>query len=250
LTVTDSLQVESNIRSYSRIQMLIEVLLSVGRILSEEDKARFAEVFAPYEGKTSGQYVYRIEHENLGSELERLAVAYAQIRETVVSAYGETDIARIFARVFEEHFATVDEKVAVRPSSDLHSGCFQSPDDEDATYRKKRGVGYRGQILTATETCNPDNALQLITDVHVTANNRDDSDELYDRLEGIKEKTPDIAVLHTDGGYGSEKNDVKMEALGIKQVQTAIKGRDNAVEITIAKHEDGRKVAEITCFTV
>jgi len=77
----------------------------------------------------------------------------------------------------------VDEKVAVRPSGELPSGCLQSPDDEDATYRKKRGVGYRGQILTATETCNPDNPLQLITDVHVTANNRDDSDELHDRHE-------------------------------------------------------------------
>jgi hypothetical protein len=58
----------------------------------------------------------------------------------------------------------------------------------------------------------------------VTANNRDDSDELHDRLDGIKEKTPDFAVLHTDGGYGSEENDSKMEELGIVQIQTAIKG--------------------------
>ena len=207
--------------------------------MGDEDKARFAEAFAPYAGKTSGQYVYRIEHANLGSELDRLAIAYGALRETVGSAYGETDIARIFARVFEEHFTTADEKVAVRPSGELHSGCLQSPDDEDATYRKKRGVGYRGQLLTATETCNPDNPLQLITDVHVTANNRDDSDELFDRLDGIKEKTPDIAVLHTDGGYGSEENDTKMEDLRIMQVQTAIKGRESAVDITITTNEEG-----------
>ena len=241
----DSLQVESNIRSYSRIQLLIEVLLRVERILSDEDKARFAGVFAPYAGKTSGQYVYRIEHANLGSELDQVAAAYGALRETVGSTYGETDIARIFARVFEEHFTTVDEKVAVRPSSELHSGCLQSPDDEDATYRKKRGVGHRGQILTATETCNPDNPLQLITDVHVTANNRDDSDELHDRLDGIKEKTPEIAVLHTDGGYGSEENDSKMEELGIVQIQTAIRGRESAVDITITKNEDG--AYEVRC---
>jgi hypothetical protein len=110
----DSLQAESNIRSYSRIQLLIEVLLRVHRVFSDEDRERFKETFAPFEGKTSGQYV-----------------------------------------------------------------------------------------------SNPENGLQLITDVHVTANNRDDSDELHYRLDGNKEKTPDIAVIHTDGGYGSEKNDIK-----------------------------------------
>ena len=89
---------------------------------------------------------------------------------------GETDIARIFARVFEEHFTSVDSKIVVKSSEELHSGCLQSPDDEEATYRKKRGVGYRG-LLTATETCNPENEVQLITDIHVTANNRDDSDD-------------------------------------------------------------------------
>lgn len=235
----DSLQVESNIRTYSRIQLLIEVLLRVYRILSDDERKHFESILAPYVGKTSGQYVYKVEHANLGKELEQLAEAYRALRETVESVHGGTDIARIFARVFEEHFTTSGETISVKPSEELHSGCLQSPDDQDATYRKKRGVGYRGNILTATETCNPENEVQLITDVHVTANNRDDSDELHDRLDCIKEKTPDIQVLYTDGGYGSEENDKKMKKMEIEQIQTAIKGRESAVDITIAKNADG-----------
>jgi len=100
-------------------------------------------------------------------------------------------------------------------------------------------------MLTATETCNPENELQLITDVHVTANNRDDSDELHDRLDGIKEKTPDLSVLYTDGGYGSEENDKKMDALGIEQIQTAIRGRESQVDITITKDDNG--AYEVRC---
>jgi len=236
---SDSVQVESNIRTYSRIQLLIEVLLRAYRVFSEEDKERFRESFEPFVGKSSGQYVYRIEHSELGAEFERVAAVYFAIRETVGTTYGETEIARIFERVFDEHFTVADEKIAIRPSEELHSGILQSPDDEDATYRKKQGVGYRGQILTATETCNPENELQLITDVHVTANNRDDSDELHDRLEGIKEKTPEIAVLYTDGGYGSEENDTTLELMGIEQVQTAIRGRKCPVDIEITKKDDG-----------
>ena len=240
----DSLQVESNIRSYSRIQLLIEVLLRLYRILSDNDKKQFGSLFAPYAGKTSGQYIYKVEQDKFDKELEQLAEAYRALCETVKSTYGETDIARIFSRVFEEHFTSVDSKIVVKSSEELHSGCLQSPDDEEATYRKKRGVGYRG-LLTATETCNPENEVQLITDIHVTANNRDDSDELHDRLDGIKEKTPEIGVLYTDGGYGSEENDEKMKDLGIEQIQTAIKGRESAVDIVITKSQDG--LYEVHC---
>jgi hypothetical protein len=137
--------------------------------------------------------VYKVEHANLSKELEQRALVYLALRETVQTSYGETDIARIFERIFEEHFTETNDTISVKPSSELKSGCLQSPDDEDATYRKKQGVGHRGHILTATETCNPENELQLIPDGHVTANNRDDRYELHDRLDGIKEKTQDIA---------------------------------------------------------
>jgi len=235
----DSLQVQSNIRTYSRLQLLIEVLIRIYRVLSDEDKTRYAEICAPYLGRTSGQYVYKVESTTVGTELDRLAQVYSLLRETVRDRYGETDIAPIFARVFEEHFVVTEERIAVRPSGELHSGCLQSPDDVDATYRKKRGEGYRGHLLTATETCNPGNAVQLITDVHVTANNRDDSAELHDRIDGIKEKTPDLALLFTDGGYGSEANDRKLAELNVEQAQTAVRGRASAVDIAITLNESG-----------
>ena len=235
----DSLQIQSNIRTYSRIQLLIEILLRVHRAFSDDDKARYAELFTAYVGKTSGQYVYAVEPDTFATEYEKLATVYGAVHDTILSTYAQTDIARIFSRVFADHFTRVDEKLSVRPTKELGSGSLQSPDDEDATYRKKRGVRYRGHILTATETCNPDNEVQLITDVHVTANNRDDSDELHDRLDGIKAKTPDLAVIHTDGGYGSAKNDTTMNTLNIQQVQTAIRGRTSAVEFTITTKEDG-----------
>lgn len=235
----DSLQVQSNIRTYSRLQLLIEVLLRVYRVFSDEDKETHTNAFTPYQGKTSGQYVYKVEFETIGTELERVAHAYQEIRETVQMKYTETDICSIFTRVFDEHFTVIEERIEVKPSTELHSGYLQSPDDVDATYRKKRTEGYRGHVLTATETCNPENELQLITDVHVTANNRDDSVELNDRIDGIKEKTPELELLFTDGGYGSEDNDKKLDELNIEQVQTAVRGRESAVDIVITMNEEG-----------
>lgn len=235
----DSLQVQSNIRTYSRLQLLIEVLLRVYRVFSDEDKENYSDAIAPYQGKTSGQYVYKVEFDTVGTELEKLAYVYNILRETVRMKYGETEIGHIFTRVFNEHFTVIEERIVATPPEELHSGCLQSPDDGDATYRKKRGEGYRGHILTATETCNPENGVQLITDVHITANNRDDSAELNDRIEGIKEKNPELELLFTDGGYGSEENDQKLAELNIEQVQTAVRGRESAVDIVITMNEAG-----------
>jgi hypothetical protein len=117
---------------------------------------------------------------------------------------------------------------------------LQSPDDIDATYRRKQGRHYRGQSVNVTETANPDNELNLLTDVTVCSNDTDDSKILNERIEPIKEKTPDLNELHTDGAYGSEDNDKKMEELQITHVQTAVRGRKAEVSMEIEEVSDGQ----------
>jgi len=90
-----------------------------------------------------------------------------------------------------------------------------------------------------TETVNPENELNLLTDIAVQSNNTDDSNIMNDRIEPLKEKTPDLKELHTDGGYGSEDNDRKFEELGITHIQTAVRGRKSKVDMTIEKTTEG-----------
>lgn len=192
-----------------------------------------------------GQYVYKIDRSELNSELEQLASIYAALKERVKEGYGDSSIGHIFERVFEEHFRILDSKLTVKPSSELASSCLQSPDDEDATYRFKRGKAYRGQVLNVTETCNPENEGKLITDVHVTANNRDDSDVLEERIDRILEKTPELVQLHTDEAYGSLENDDKLGARGVEQIQTSIRSQEPKVEISIGVLPNGHY--EVRC---
>jgi soluble P-type ATPase len=53
---TDSVMVASNIRSYSRLQLLIEMLLRIYRVLDEADQESCKTRFERYLGKSSGQY--------------------------------------------------------------------------------------------------------------------------------------------------------------------------------------------------
>jgi hypothetical protein len=210
----------------------------VHRILSSEDQESLSDLFAPYVKQTAGQYIYRLKQSELSTHLEQLAQTYHSLHQRLASTYGDTEVFRIFERVYTEHFTVVHDKIELIPAQDLSSDILQSPDDEEATYRNKRGQESRGQSIHVTETAHPDNPFNLITDVEVAPNNTDDSKILHTRFEKMVKKTPDLEELHTDGGYGSEDNDDKMEELGIRHIQTAIKGRTAAVSFRIEQLAD------------
>jgi len=242
----DSTQIGSNIRQYTRIELLVEVALRMWRVLKEADQAEYAERFAPYVGaKTSGQFLHRLRKSDIDATLERLGELYAWMVEALQAGYGSTEIHGIVRRVFAEHFTRVEEKIALRPPEEIGSDALQSPDDPDATYRKKDEEAYHGFVLHATETADPENPLQLLTDVAVAPNNQEDSRILHERLPEMHQKTPDLQELHHDAAYGSEDNDRREAELEIQAVQTAIRGRVAQAPMQIERDEAG--LLQIRC---
>ena len=242
---SDSFMAMSNIRNYGRVQLLVEILIRLYRVSKEKDKERFKDMLSEYTKQTSGQYIYKLERTEIPKELEKLGQIYHKLYEALRERYKEIEIFPIFERVYQEHFTVVKNKVAVKKNEELHSGILQSPDDIDATYRKKEKKVGKGQSVNVTETANPENELNLLTDIAVKPNNTDDSAIMNDRIESLKEKTPDLKELHTDGGYGSEDNDKKFEELGITHIQTAVRGRKSKVEMKIEETTKGEY--EVSC---
>jgi hypothetical protein len=235
---TDSVMVASNIRSYSRLQLLIEMLLRIYRVLDEADQESCKTRFERYLGKSSGQYIYTLKSGDLCDELTMIGELYHWIDQHLRPHYQDEQIFKIFERVYQEHFSVVSGKVIVRSSEEMSSSFVQSPDDLDAAFRAKNWHKIKGHVISIVEMATPENGVNLITDVVVKPVNTDDSTILNERLDIIKEKTPEIEELHFDGGYGSEANDRKMLEHEITPVQTAIRGRKAQVEIAIEVHRD------------
>ncbi len=231
----DSFQAMSNIRSYSRTQLLVEVLIRIYRVLSELDQQNLKDTFTPYVKNTSSAFVYGLNKSDIPHELQKIADIYHNLYDLLKSSYHDTEIFKIFERVYNEHFCIVADKITVRDSKELTSSSLQSPDDIDATFRTKRGDNYRGQVVNITETANPENALNLITDVAIEPNNTDDSTILNSRIDEIKTKCNDLNELHTDGAYGSSDNDKKMDIHTVNHIQTAVRGRIAEVPMKIAR---------------
>jgi len=225
----DSTMIASNIREMTRLQLLVEVLQRVHRMLNQEDQQQYVEAYAPYLKGSSGQYIYRLKAGDVAEHLQGIGELMAQLTDELAGCYGNEPAYQVLQRVFQEHFQ-VDE-AALRPKigQELKANSLQSPDDWEATYRQKRGAEHKGYVANVAETCNPENELQLIVKVQTEPNNTDDAVMLNEALLGLKERT-DVDEMHTDGGYNSPDVDQTMRELGVEQIQTAIRGRKPSAE--------------------
>lgn len=221
----DSMQVSSNIRQMGRVQLLVEVLQRVERMLKEGDRARYAEAFGPYLKGHAGHYVYRMKGEEVGPHLQRIGEFMQQLIAELKPGYANEAVYQVLERVFSEHFQTEQSEVSAIPNAELSSACLQSPDDLEATYREKRGEGYQGYVANVTETCDPENKLQLITKVQVASNNTDDDQFLAEALPNLKARS-ELDEMYTDGGYGGKQSDPVLAEQGVTFIQSAIRGRN------------------------
>ncbi|MDD4425204.1 MAG: transposase [Mariniphaga sp.] len=246
---SDSTLVFSNIKKYSRLQLLIEVLVRLDRILEEEDKQFISEQLQPYLKNGTDKYIYGLKGNQLPHELEKLGKVYFRVYEWMNKKkqyLGEKEFIN-FERAYREHFVVVDREVNPKHAEELSSSMLQSPDDPDATYRQKNGEHNKGFTINGTETANPENPVQLVIDISVNPNNIDDSQILSDRVDKIKEKTPELNEMHTDGGYGSQESDKKFEELEITHITTAVRGRESEIEKKIEQTSESPKEYTVEC---
>ena len=73
-------------------------------------------------------------------------------------------------RFFAENFKVAGGQAQAKANSEIQSGCLQSVDDLEASYRVKNNQGYKGYVANLSETCDPSNPLQLVTQASVAPN--------------------------------------------------------------------------------
>jgi len=220
----DSTQIASNIVAASRLQLLVEAIQRVHRILSETDQARLVDSFGPYIKETAGHYTYRVKGKEVVQEhLQQVGTTSYHLLAELKEAYADKPAYQVLERIFAENFKRVEGEVCPKENRELTSGSLQSVDDLEASYRTKGNAHYKGYVANLTETCDPENDLQLITKVQVAPNNTDDSQLLAEALPNLQERTV-LDTLMTDGGFGGEASDTALDGQNVKLIQTAIRG--------------------------
>lgn len=219
----DSSQIASYIQQFTRLHLLAEVVQRLWRSLGEEDQDGYAALFGPYVQGKAKHFMYRLRQGEYKRELNKIGEAMAQMVEALAPGYGETEAYQMLVRVFGEHFVWTPQEQRLKEPDELEATSLQSPDDPEATFRRKGGESYRGYVTNITETCHPQNDLQLIVHVQTEPNVTDDGEMLREALPELVERMA-VETLYTDGGYNGPETDKVLDAHGVELVQTAIRG--------------------------
>ncbi len=248
----DSTQVASNIVTMSRLQLSVEAIQRLHRLLSPAEQAQYAELLAPYVGEEAGHYVYRVKGFTASAaQLQPVGQALYTLLQALAADYGEAPAYQVAARLLDEQYRVVDDTVQAKANQEISASSLQSLDDLEATYREKNRVGYKGYVVNVTETCDPANELQLITAVQAAPNTTEDSALLVAILPELKQRT-DLTTLYTDAAYGSPEADTVLRAEQVSLTQTAIRGRKpdpeklHLADFVITQDPQGRPL-EMTC---
>ena len=221
----DSTQIASNIMDMSCLQLLVEAIQRLYRILSEADRQSYKEMFAPYLKVSSGQYTYSIKgKEETHRNIQQVGESMYRVRSELKERYGSEPVFQVFERFFSDNFHLEGQQVRAKKNEEISAECLQSCDDLEATFRRKQEQEYKGYVANLAETCEPSNPCQLITKVQVAPNHVEDSDLMITAVPDLKQRT-DLETLHTDGAYSSPEADPVLQKNHVELVPTAIKGR-------------------------
>jgi len=106
----------------------------------------------------------------------------------------------------------VEIEIREKPEGDK---IISSPHNTDAVYTKKRNktvVGHKGFV---TETSDPENGVQFITDVNLEAATHADANEIGKIEERLEDNNTKPEVLYGDAGFVNGKSILESEAKGI-----------------------------------
>lgn len=213
----DSTHILSNIKLLTRLGLFVQTVTQFLEALRQEHPRLCAQV--PEELRE--RYLDREGYfsDARASEAPRRLAQTALDVHSLVRRFGDHKLvaamesfgllARLYAEQCVPPKSENPEKIELqeRPSS----SSLQSPSDPDATYGHK-GKGYEVQL---TETCDEQNAFQVVTSVAVHGANESDQHQVVPALEQI-ERTCGAApqTMHADAGYASGDNIVAAKERG------------------------------------
>lgn len=227
---TDSTQIATNVVAYNRLQLVIESIKRLHRVVGEIDQHYISQLCPDYIKYDADNYTGMLTSDGVRLEFPKAGMCILSIIEQFKDKYEDKPEWQMFIRIFREQFDldiddNNDPKVSIKSSKDKSSSDVRAIDDPEATLRYKSGVNHLGYVGNVIETSDPEADLNLICDVTLCPNNYADGQMLRDAIDDlVSERLTELEELHYDGGYGGPILDDKLMEHSINSVQTGIKG--------------------------
>jgi IS5 family transposase len=250
----DSTQVLSNLAKMTRLELLVAVLQKVHRQLPESLQERWTQDWARYLEGRPHQVCYKVAAAEVEEHQVRIGQELCAVEAVLAQQAPESEVLALVQRVLEEQYERrEDGAVTLRPPEEVSADSLQSPHDPDATYHVKGGATYcGGYVANVSETADPANPVQMITDVQVEPNRTDDAKLLQQSLDNQAMRGLEVKRVSTDGGYTGPTGDAACEKHGVELRATRMRGGHSGSDrwgwerYTWEVQEDGTPIG-VTC---
>ncbi len=225
----DSTQLMSNIAQMSRLGLVLSVFQKGVSALSSPKQAQWNRDHEAYLGPKPQNFCYRVKRVEVEGHLVQVGYLLLELAEALRRHQASDEITELVNRALQDLYVIEDgERVTLRPAAEIPGQSLQSPHDPEATYRKKGGEGYQGYVANLSETCDPDNPVQLLTSVQVAPNTTDDGQLLADSLAEQSGRGITVDKMTVDGGYTGETGETACRDHQVQMLPTRIRGRRTA----------------------
>jgi len=236
----DSTMVEANIKHLTRIQLMRKVLNNfINKLPKEKQNRIHKNTLKILDDKSFNSYLSSVDKEEiLDSLLGKLNNVMQHFKND--DKINDTKVYKHLCRLVEEQSIETTKQLKAKDDEDVESSSMQNPNDEDATYRKKGSKSHQGYSLNISETANPDNSAQMITDVSLESNIHSDVNFLQDRLTDIHRRT-DLEKLVVDGAYYGPRSKDLADTTKTELIPTDLTGQNpkySTAEFKL-KHKQG-----------
>ena len=237
----DSKLIGSNIAFYSRYELIHRTLLLFYKnvfhkqtsLLSEENQL----ILADFIKEKAADTVYKSDKKQINKRIIILGKLINSILN-VIQGNENKDYITLKQVFLEQYKVLPDSKIDLIPAKEISAQSIQSPYDTDCDFRTKTGKKTKGYSHNITETCDPSNDVNLITNVEVEPASKADNDFVETLVEKSKEILTDkIENLHADGAYHSIENQDYIKEEGINFHLTGFAGKLGRYDLELDGNE-------------
>jgi hypothetical protein len=235
----DSKLLGSNIAWFNRYEVVHETLrmvyLSLNGVLDKILPVSVLSLLQEIVSEPCSNVSYRSNSQQLETKLVKLGVViYSMLKHL---ADHSSEPINILREVFHQQYEVVSDDIILLPQERLSSSRIESPHDPECRYRKKGDQKQKGYSINITETCNPDNPINLATSVIVAPANIVDNEFLIPAIEQTEQiVSHDIETINTDGAYHSEVNQGYCYQKGFDLILSGLCGYPSRYDLTIDEH--------------
>ncbi len=214
------------------------------RALDEQLRRRYApginQLFADTKKDSESRRLLR---RQVAEDMYYLIQRFADMDE-----YSRKDTYKALDRVFYEQCEVHEDKVCVKDKTG--GNVMQNPSDPDATYDGHKGPGYQAQI---SETCHPENEVQLITAALPQTAVESDGNAVEEVLEDLEGNDLLPGEMFADTLYNSDDNVQLAAEYGVELVgpvpsgSAKSKGADEYERLNIDDFDVDEITEEVVC---